>query len=67
MRWTRARTIALLAGVTLIALAIAFLSLWIGSSGFGWPSDSSILKARGQRVSLAFLVGAALACSGTVF
>lgn len=67
MRWTRARTIALLICVTLIALAVAFFSLWIGSSGFGWPDDASILKARGQRVSLACLVGAALACSGTVF
>lgn len=67
MRWSARRTLALLVVVILLALMVLLVSLWIGSSGFSWPSDPEILKARGQRVSLAFLVGAALGCAGTIF
>jgi iron complex transport system permease protein len=49
----------------LLWLAIAFLCLFAGSTGWGWPGGA--FKFRAGPVALASLIGAALAVAGVVY
>ncbi|MBN8645690.1 MAG: iron ABC transporter permease [Planctomycetes bacterium] len=58
------RAFWLIAGLFVVALAIAALRLVCGPGELAWPSDWTIFELRGHRVVSAAAVGAALSLSG---